>query len=97
MAKPWLEREANGKYMGEVTCQVCGEPARYKTLRMCRRCYDRQRQTGVVIGPPRHWSIGNAQKCMVPDCETPMKGQGLCQKHYSVYFRMKKKVERDLS
>lgn len=88
MAKPWLSGTANGKYLGEVLCSACNEPALYKTKRLCRRCYDRQRQTGVVIGPPRSTNQPQFPECQAQNCSKPVKGLGMCQRHYSQYRRM---------
>jgi hypothetical protein len=90
MAKPWLEGAANGRYMGEIMCTACNSRwAHYKTAKLCRRCYDRQRQTGSAVGPAKAMG-GNPQydECVALDCHKPVKGLGMCNTHYSQYRRM---------
>ena len=83
MSKPHLAGAANGKYMGEKQCHICGEPARYKTKRLCQKHYDAMRTRGTVVPyvKPRDY-------CVVCSVEAPkatirqVKGHGLCVKHY---------------
>lgn len=89
MAKPHLAGEANGKWMGEILCIACGEPAKYKTQRLCRKHYDRQRLTGVIIGPARSpGHIPVYDECVAQECHRSVKGLGMCVKHYTQYRRM---------
>lgn len=92
MSKPWLAGEANGKYMGEFKCKHCGEPAKYKTRRECRKCYDAMRNRGTVepYVKPRDY-------CVVCSVSEPkaiiryVKGYGMCIKHY---YRWRRDVLR---
>jgi hypothetical protein len=43
--------EGNGKWMGDVKCTACAEPAVYKTKRLCKRCYTRVDNIGFAVGP----------------------------------------------
>lgn len=85
-------RERNGRWMGDVACTACGEPAAYKSARLCRRCRDRERHTGLVVGPLEPWRwwwvrLGRPAVCVVPTCSSPHKGIGLCQRHLGREYR----------
>lgn len=62
----------------EVLCHNCGDPAKYRGLRECARCYQRFRAHGDYDLHTREKSV-----CLAGDCPREVKFFGWCAMHWS--------------
>lgn len=60
-----------------VTCHVCGEVAKYRGLKLCARCYQRQKANGDFELHARQ-----RQQCIIVGCQEWVKAYGYCVKHW---------------
>ena len=69
-----------------IPCEDCGKPRRASSTyqsggvfsRLCRECYDLERS-----------KRSKEKRCKLPDCNDPIQGEGLCNKH----LKMKRRRE----
>lgn len=62
--------------IGVTECSHCGKPDDHYVKSLCRACYQRQYKTGSLA----HTRVRHL--CRAVGCDEPVKGNGLCERHY---------------